>query len=151
MKKKLNRKYEKESHDVQARKEVTDAQTQVFHSEVNISDDVIATIVNITVKEVEGVHTLQDSLPNMIIKNKNTQGVKIVRLVEKEAQHAGDFKVDIHINLVVDFGTKIMEACNKIQNDVKNSVENMSGIEVNNIHINVVGVYSPKVANVSGL
>lgn len=130
-------------------KEQNSQNTEIFHSEVQISDDVIASIVNITVKEVEGVHTLQDSLPNMIIKNKNTQGVKIVRLVNKEDK--SDFKVDIHINLIVDFGTKIMEACEKIQNDVKNSVENMSGIEVRHININVVGVYSPKATNVSGL
>lgn len=126
-----------------------DHKTEVFHSEVQISDDVIASIVNITVKEVEGVHTLQDSLPNMIIKNKNTQGVKVVRLLNKEDR--SEFKVDIYINLIVDFGTKIMEACNQIQNDVKNSVENMSGIEVRHININVVGVYSPKATNVSGL
>lgn len=147
MKKKADK---KERQLLEASQKVQKSQnTEVFHSEVQISDDVIASIVNITVKEVEGVHTLQDSLPNMIMKNKNTQGVKVVRLVNKEDKN--DFKVDIHINLIVDFGTKIMEACEKIQSDVKNSVENMSGIEVRHTNINVVGVYSPKVTNVSGL
>lgn len=122
-----------------------------FQSSIEISDDVIASIVNITVKEQEGIHTLQDSLPNMIIKNKNTQGVKIVRRSSKKNEEDPIEELDIYINIIVDFGTKIMDACKKIQDDVKNAVENLSGMNVRHININVVGVYSPKVSNVSKL
>lgn len=122
-----------------------------FQSSIEISDDVIASIVNITVKEQEGIHTLQDSLPNMIIKNKNTQGVKIVRRSSKKNEEDPIEELDIYINIIVDFGTKIMDACKKIQDDVKNAVENLSGMNVRHVNINVVGVYSPKVSNVSKL
>ena len=122
-----------------------------FRSSIEISDNVIASIVNITVKEEEGIHTLQDSLPNMIIKHKNTQGVKIVRRSSKNEEDGSNVEIDIYINIIVDFGTKIMDACKKIQEDVKNAVENLSGMRVRHVNINVVGVYSPKVSNVSKL
>lgn len=130
--------------------EAADAEPE-FQSSVEISDDVIASIVNITVKEEEGIHTLQDSLPNMIIKNKNTQGVKIVRRASNKDAEVSSEELDIYINIIVDFGTKIMDACKKIQEDVKNAVENLSGMSVRHVNINVVGVYSPKVSNVSKL
>ena len=120
-------------------------------SDVKISDHVIASIVNITVKEEPGIHTLQDSLPNMIIKNKNTQGVKIVRLGAKKEYRGPEDEIDIYVNIIIDFDTKIMDACVKIQDVVKNAVENLSGINVRHVNVNVVGVFSPKASNVSKL
>lgn len=55
-----------------------------FKSQANISDNVIAAIVHKTVKDVQNVHTLQDSISNMIIKEKNALGVKIVHLNDKK-------------------------------------------------------------------
>lgn len=141
-----------EHEDLKALEHSDHAQEEIeCKSDVKISDAVIASIVNITVKEEPGIHTLQDSLPNMIIKNKNTQGVKIVRLASKKEHQGPEDEIDIYVNIIVDFGTRIMDACVKIQDVVKNAVENLSGMSVRHVNVNVVGVFSPKASNVSKL
>jgi len=103
--------------------------------EVNISDDVIGIITNIAAMEIEGVNGLYGSfgqdIAEMFGKKNLSKGVKVV-IEENE--------VKVDLNIVVDFGIVIPDIAWKVQEKVKNSIENMTGLQVLEVNINVQGV-----------
>ncbi|TQQ84658.1 Asp23/Gls24 family envelope stress response protein [Peptacetobacter hominis] len=95
--------------------------------QIKISNEVVATIAGLAALEVEGVESSQ-SLTDKILKN---NGVKI--LIEDEL-------VTLDIMLVVKFGVSIPDIAFKVQENVKNAVENMTGLEVSQVNVHVQGV-----------
>ncbi len=103
--------------------------------QVNISDEVVGIITNIAANEVEGVSlqgTFTSNVAEMLGKKNMTKGVK-VELNE-------DDEVRVSLDVTVDFGTVIPEVCKKVQESVKNSIENMTELKVVNIDVNVLGI-----------
>lgn len=106
------------------------------YGNVNISDDVIAGIVSISVEDMEGIQGLSSNLTQNIgdifgIKTQS-KGIKI------EIMETG-VKVDIGIIMV--YGYKIPEICLKLQETVKSSVEAMTGLDVIAVDVHVNGIY----------
>ena len=103
--------------------------------EVNISDDVIGTITHIAAAEIEGVNGLYGSFAGDLVEifgRKNlTKGVKVV--IDND-------EVKVDLNIIVDFGIVIPEIAWKVQEKVKSSIENMTGLKVLEVNINVHGV-----------
>ena len=121
--------------------------TKLHHhefGEVNISDDVIGIITNIAAMEIEGVSGLHSSfagdIAEMFGKKNLSKGVKVV--VEEQT-------VKVDLNIDVDFGIVIPDIAWQVQEKVKNSIENMTGLECLEVNINVQGVNieKPKQAN----
>ena len=52
----------------------------------------------------------------------------------------GDKQAAIDLYIIVEYGTKIKELGEKIQENVKKSVETMTGLEVVEVNVNVQGV-----------
>ena len=92
---------------------------------VQIADDVIAVIVGIAATEVEGIAALGDNITNELMNKvgiKNiSKGVK-VNIVEN--------KIDVEVSLTVGYGYNIPATCAKVQEKIKNTVENMTGLKV---------------------
>ena len=100
--------------------------------ELNISENVIASIVGLVTKEVEGVMLV----PNGFFKGlmgKNNEGQKVKTL------RSGS-RLIIDIPLIIDYGTKIPEVCDVIKKEVKKSVETMTGYNVLQINIYIEGL-----------
>ena len=102
---------------------------------VQIADDVIAVIVGIAATEVEGIAALGDNITNELmskvgIKNLN-KGVKI-NIVEGN--------VDVAVSLTVGYGYNIPATCAKVQEKIKNTVENMTGLKVRGVNVRITGV-----------
>lgn len=102
---------------------------------IKIADEVVATIAAVAASEVKGVAgmvgTITGSITEAFGKKNVTKGVK-VQVGEKEAT------IDIYI--IVEYGAKIPEVAWEIQEKVKNAVESMTGLKVNQININVQGI-----------
>lgn len=102
---------------------------------IKISDDVISTIATIAVSEVEGVHSMGGSFAGDIVeklgKKTMTKGVKI-------AMEGNEVILDL--NVVLKYGVRIPEIAWNIQENVKKSVESMSGLEVTKVNVRVVGI-----------
>ena len=104
---------------------------------VNISDDVVATIAGIAASEIDGVYGMSGSVAAGIAeklgaKKSLQKGVKV------------DIKPDgsvIDLYVTVMFGVRIPELAWNIQENVKNSVETMTGISVSKVNIHVDGVH----------
>ena len=102
---------------------------------VQIADDVIAVIVGIAATEVEGIAALGDNITNELMNKvgiKNiSKGVK-VNIVEN--------KIDVEVSLTVGYGYNIPATCAKVQEKIKNTVENMTGLKVTGVNVRIIGV-----------
>ena len=102
---------------------------------VQIADDVIAVIVGIAATEVEGIAALGDNITNELMNKvgiKNiSEGVK-VNIVEN--------KIDVEVSLTVGYGYNIPATCAKVQEKIKNTVENMTGLKVTGVNVRITGV-----------
>ncbi|MGN0507323.1 MAG: Asp23/Gls24 family envelope stress response protein [Lachnospiraceae bacterium] len=112
-------------------------ETTEFTSEVKIAGDVIATIAGLAATEVEGIASMQGNLTNEIVGKlgmKNlTKGVTIQFEEEGNA-------VNVALAVVMKYGYSIPKTCKAVQERVKNAIENMAGLKVSEINIDIVGV-----------
>lgn len=103
---------------------------------LNISDDVIGIIAGLAASEVEGIAGMTlgfvDGINQILGSNKKySKGVKIDLDGKKVT-------IDLYVN--VKYGVRIPDIAWAAQNAVKDSVENMTGLEVANVNINVQGI-----------
>ena len=101
---------------------------------IKISDEVITTIVKSVLHEMEGVHSLALkplSASEMLLKTSPLKPINI-RLNVDVAE------IDLVVNLC--FGYKLREVAEQIQNRIKDTVQDMTGIAVNKVNIYVAGV-----------
>lgn len=103
---------------------------------VKIAVDVVATIAGIATMEVKGVAGMCSSLAGGIAeilgtKKSPTRGVKVDITEEGTV-------IDVYI--VVDYGIRIPELAWEIQENVKRSVESMTGQNVLKVNIHIDGI-----------
>lgn len=103
---------------------------------IKISDEVISTIATIAVSEVEGVSGMGGSfageLAEKLGKKSLTKGVKITMEAEND--------VVLDLNVIMKYGVRIPEVAWNVQENVKKSVESMSGLSVTKVNVRVVGI-----------
>ena len=102
--------------------------TATENGNIKISDEVVVRISAYAAREVEGVTGLGSgtSLGDLLNKSIPAKGIK-VEMSESNTD------IDVHIN--VKFGVKINEIGFKVQEAVKNAVEEYAGLE--NVTVNV--------------
>ena len=108
--------------------------------EVQIADEVVATIAGLAATEVEGVASMAGNVTKELIGKlgvKNlSKGVKVL---------VTDNNVDVDLALNIDYGYSIMEVSEKVQDRVKSAIENMTGLEVSMVNIRIMNVNMDKV------
>ena len=104
-----------------------------FAGNVKISDEVIITIAAVAVSEVNGVSCIGGTLSEIAQKFGKKNFVKGIKVTN------GD-ELTIDVNVVVDYGVRIPEVAWSVQDNVKKSVELMSGLTVGKVNVHVVGV-----------
>ena len=106
---------------------------------VRISDEVIASIAGIAATEVEGIARLTGNITNEMFSkigmNVLSKGVRIA---------VSDNQVSIDLNCEMVYGSSIPEVSKKVQDKVKQSVENMTGLEVTKVNVYVAAVTEMK-------
>lgn len=104
-----------------------------------ISEDVIASIAALAVREIEGVYGLsltQSFDISAILGKKNLRkGIQVA--------FKGD-DVEISCNLIVHMGYAVMEVAQNVQNAIVSEVEAMTGKRPARVNVNVCGVAVPK-------
>ena len=108
--------------------------------EVKIADEVVAVIAGLATTETEGVASMAGDISGDIISRlsmkKLVKGVK-VEVIENHVI------VDVSINVFYD--TNIPSVSQKIQDKVKLAIENMTGLEVIEVNVKVIGIQRAKV------
>ena len=107
---------------------------------IKIASDVIAVISGVAVSEVKGVFAMAGGFAGGItevLKGKKNlaKGIK----VETENN-----KAKIDVNIIVEYGARIPDVAFEIQNKVKKSVEEMTGLKVEEVNVHVQGVNTQK-------
>lgn len=109
---------------------------------VKISDEVVSVIAEIAALEIDGVQGTQ-GVPGVgnnitqILKGKKASG-KSVKVT------LGEGTAIIDVNLAVEYGRKIPEIVSQVQENVKKTVEAMTGLKVDAVNMNVSNIYMPK-------
>ncbi len=139
---------EKAKKNVEVKEEVATAANPSTNVEIatnlNISEDVIGIIAGLAASEVEGIAGMTlgfvDGINQILGGNKKySKGVKIDLDGKKVT-------VDLFVN--IKYGVRIPDVAWAAQNAVKNSVENMTGLEVVAVNINVQGITFDKTVEV---
>ena len=107
---------------------------------IKIANDVISVIAGVAVSEVQGVATMAGGCAGGISqvfsgKKNLSRGIKV---------EADEKEVKIDVNIIVEYGTRIPDVAYEIQNRVKKSVENMTGLKVAEVNVHVQGVKTEK-------
>lgn len=101
---------------------------------INYANSVISTIVSVATTEVEGISGIYGSngaMTGIIGRNKVPRGVKVV--VNGEA-------VQVDISVTVDYGMPIQKVGRNCQENVRKSIESMTGLHVEKVDVHVIGV-----------
>lgn len=103
---------------------------------VKISDEVVSVIAGIAAEEIDGIVEFQHGVSS-IFKGKKTSGKSVkVTLNENSAL--------IEMAVSVEYGRKIPDVVAKVQENIKRTVEAMTGLSVEAVDIYVQNIYMPK-------
>ena len=110
--------------------------TESDQGSIRISEDVVASIAALATSETAGVSGLYSTLTSDIVsflsKKNQSKGVRI-ELGEEDT-------VRIEIGFLALFGHNIWEVPKQVQENVKSSVESMTGLKVIEVNVHVGGV-----------
>lgn len=107
---------------------------------VKISDEVVSVIAGISAAEIPGIIEHVQGVTNnitSILKGKKAAG-KAVKVTLNEDRAVIDMTLD------VEYGIKIKEVVAKVQENVKKTVEAMTGLIVDKVNITIQDIYLSK-------
>jgi len=115
---------------------------ETIEDKLKIADEVIETIAGLEASNVPHVVSMSggsftEGLSGILGKKSPSKGVKVETI---------DDKIKIYISIVVEYGCKIHMVAKEVQNAVRKSIENMTGMEVAEVNVSVVGISIPKEA-----
>ena len=104
---------------------------------IDVSNDVIATVVGGAATDSYGVvgmasrNPLRDGVNSILQRDSFNKGVVI---------RQQDNGIEVDVNIIVGYGTKISEVCKTVQDKVKYNLESMLGVTANSVNVYVQGV-----------
>lgn len=102
---------------------------------VQVASDVVGKIAAIAALEVDGVAAMGNNITTELLSkvgmNHLLRNVK-VETIGKE--------VTIELTITIEFGKNIPEVSQKVQGRVKQAVENMTGLYVENVNVRTAGI-----------
>ena len=102
---------------------------------INISDDVIATMVRIAVREVDGVAgmavTAGPAVSELLNKKSASKGVKV---------SFGEESMNIDVVIMVKYGSNVVNVATAVQDTVMTHVQDMTGVDDVTVNVHVSGI-----------
>ena len=112
---------------------ITQAQT---NGNVMISEDVVATIIEHAIHEVEGVIGLSTKpgadIAELIGKKNWGKGMKVT-IAEDNVLH-------VDCNVIVAYGQSVVTVAKAIQEAITAALESMTGVKVGSVNVNICGI-----------
>ena len=101
--------------------------------QITYANEVISTIVSVATTEVDGISGIVGAGPisGIIGKSKTPRGVR----VDMDGQD-----VNVDVSVTVDYGMPIQKVGRNAQENVRKSIESMTGLHVEKVDLHVVGV-----------
>ena len=103
------------------------------NGQITYANEVISTIVSVATTEVDGISGIVGAGPisGIIGKSKTPRGVR----VDMDGQD-----VNVDVSVTVDYGMPIQKVGRNAQENVRKSIESMTGLHVEKVDLHVVGV-----------
>lgn len=102
---------------------------------IRISDDVVATIAGLAALETPGIAAMSGGISEGLAKKLSGKNVQKGVSVE-----VGQLEAAIDLRIIVKYGIPIQEVCRQLQENVREAVENMTGLHVIEVNVKVEGV-----------
>lgn len=103
--------------------------------EVHITEEVVAKIAALAATEVDGVRSLAGGILHESVEKLGMKNLaKAVRI------DITDEAVTVDLNLNMEYDKNILETSKEVQDKVKSSIENMTGLTVTEVNIHIAGV-----------
>lgn len=103
--------------------------------EIQIANEVIATIAGISASEVEGVDSMAGGFTNELVGKfgvKNySKGVKV---------EIDDDSAFVSIAINMKYGYNIPKTCKAVQDKIAQAIDNMTGLRVAEVNVRIAGV-----------
>lgn len=105
------------------------------YGSIKIAEEAVAAIVSLAAAKIKGVAAMSGSMASGLTeklgKKNLAKGVKV---------EINDQEVIVALNIFVEYGTKIPQLALDIQNEVRNTVQTMTGLKVKEVNIYVQGI-----------
>jgi uncharacterized alkaline shock family protein YloU len=115
--------------------EMTMMTEDVLGGNIRISDDVVATIAGMAALETPGIAGMSGGISEGLAKRLSGKNVQKGVSVE-----VGQLEAAIDLRVIVQFGIPIQSVCRQLQDNVRQAVENMTGLHVVEVNVKVEGV-----------
>lgn len=106
---------------------------------ISISPEVISKVAGITASKVPGIAGMSVGLVGGIAEKLGqrdlTKGIKVQQV---------DDEITLDLNIIVEYGAKIPDVAEKLQDSVRRAVEETTGFNVTAVNIHVHGIQLPK-------
>ena len=103
--------------------------------QVQIADEVVAIIAGLAATEVEGVASMAGNITNELVSKLGKKSLSKGIRVKVE-----DGIVYVNVALNIAYGYSVPKTCTKVQEKVKAAIENMTGLEVEKVDIQIANV-----------
>ena len=103
--------------------------------QVQIADEVVAIIAGLAATEVEGVASMEGNITNELVSKLGKKCLSNRIRVKVE-----DGIVNVNVALNIAYGYSVPKTCKKVQEKVKAAIENMTGLEVEKVDIQIANV-----------
>ena len=107
--------------------------------QVQIADEVVAIIAGLAATEVEGVASMAGNITNELV---SKLGMKTLSKGIKDSVDNGEVAVEVAIN--IDYGYSVPKTSRMVQEKVKASIENMTGLIVSDVNVTIASVCMEK-------
>ncbi|MFV9510219.1 Asp23/Gls24 family envelope stress response protein [Tepidibacillus sp. LV47] len=102
---------------------------------IKIESDVVAMIAGLAATDTEGIASMSAGITEGLAKR--VSGKNVTKGVRVEV---GETETAIDLRVVIKYGFKIHEVARKLQQNVKEAVESMTGLRVVEVNVYVEGV-----------
>lgn len=109
---------------------------QASLGKIEIAKEVMEVIAGIAASEVEGVFSMRGNFATgvneMLGRKSHSKGVKVLEVNNDE--------ITVEVYAVIKYGYSIPEVAEKIQENIRESVYNMTEVKVEMVNVHIVGV-----------
>lgn len=107
--------------------------------EVQIADEVIATIAGLAATEVEGVASMAGNITKELVSKLGVKNLSKGVKIEVDTEN-----VVVNLALQVEYGYSIQKVSAQVQERVKSAIETMTGLVVSEVNIKIASVNMAK-------
>jgi uncharacterized alkaline shock family protein YloU len=119
------------------------AEVMSEHGSMTIADLVVAKIVGLATREIDGVYALGGGAARMIGAVRQRVPGTQASAAQGVAVEVGQRQAAADIDLVVEYGVCIPDLAAAVRGNVINAVERICGLEVTEVNININDIHLP--------